>query len=145
MAYFEWADDLVIDKGPIDADHLKLVGLVNELHTATSDGSGQAVVGGILDALIEYTKSHLEREEALMESLGYPNLANHRKGHARFIAELHDLQDKFHAGGITVAAQLSTLLRDWLSLHIRRSDKEILRFLEKKKKQKRPSHLRLVR
>ena len=29
MAYFEWADDMVIDNGPIDEDHRKLVDLVN--------------------------------------------------------------------------------------------------------------------
>ena len=36
MAYFEWADDLVIDRGVIDADHQKLVATVNELHSATT-------------------------------------------------------------------------------------------------------------
>lgn len=39
MAYFEWADDMLIDDGPIDDDHRKLVDLVNELHTATSAGA----------------------------------------------------------------------------------------------------------
>ena len=41
MAYFEWADDLVIDHGPIDQDHRHLVDLVNQLHTATSQGRGR--------------------------------------------------------------------------------------------------------
>ncbi len=36
MAYFEWAQDMVIDNGPIDADHRRLIDQVNELHTATS-------------------------------------------------------------------------------------------------------------
>ena len=36
MAYFEWAQDMVIDDGPIDADHRRLIDQVNELHTATS-------------------------------------------------------------------------------------------------------------
>lgn len=143
MAYFEWADDMVIDQGPIDADHLKLVNLVNELHSATSDGSGQVVVARILDALIEYTNSHLEREEVLMDSLGFPNLAEHKQGHARFIGELRSLQEKYHGGSITVAAQLSAVLRDWLSLHIRRDDKEILRFM--KNRAKRRQRLQSVR
>lgn len=33
---------------------------------------------------------------------------------------------------VTVASQLSTLLRDWLSVHIRRADKEPLYFLTRK-------------
>ena len=31
MAYFQWADDMVIDNGPIDQDHRKLVEQVNAL------------------------------------------------------------------------------------------------------------------
>ena len=59
MAYFEWADDLVIDHGPIDADHRHLVDLVNELHTATSEGRGRDVVNKVLNELIGYTSAHL--------------------------------------------------------------------------------------
>lgn len=131
MAYFEWADDLVIDNGPIDRDHRQLVDLVNELHTATSQGRGQDVVARILDDLIRYTVEHLQREEQLMASLNFPNLVQHKQGHDKFIEDLHGLHKKYAAGSFTVASQLSTVLRDWLSLHIRRSDKEILSFVKK--------------
>ncbi|MDE2594203.1 MAG: hemerythrin family protein [Burkholderiales bacterium] len=123
MAYFEWADDLCIDHGPIDADHRRLVGLVNELHTATSDGSGHSVVDHVLHELVDYTRAHLRREERLMESVHYPDFAAHKANHDRFILRIQGLQAKFEAGSITVASQLSTVLRDWLSIHIRREDK----------------------
>ena len=131
MAYFEWADDLVIDHGPIDADHLLLVGLVNELHTATSEGRGMEIVGKILDQLIDYTVDHLQREEAHMAAVNFPDLERHKIGHQKFIADLRALQKRYEDGSISVASQLSTVLRDWLSLHIRRGDKEILNFLKK--------------
>lgn len=131
MAYFEWADDLVIDNGPIDKDHHHLVDLVNELHTATSQGRGQDIVAKIMDELIGYTADHLRREEQLMASVNFPNLVGHKMGHAKFIDDLNELHKKYQAGSITVASQLSTVLRDWLSLHIRRSDKELLVFLKK--------------
>lgn len=134
MAYFEWADDLVIDGGPIDADHQQLVRLVNELHTATSEGRGQEVVEDIMAQLIRYTKEHLAREEQLMASLHFPGLEKHKLGHAKFSAELDALQTRFTQGSLSVAAQLSTVLRDWLSLHIRRSDKEIKVFIGKRDK-----------
>jgi hemerythrin-like metal-binding protein len=71
MAYFEWADDMVIDNGPIDEDHKKLVNLVNELHTATSVGRGQEVIEAIMSELITYTKDHLLREEQAMAALKF--------------------------------------------------------------------------
>jgi hemerythrin len=133
MAYFQWADDLVIDNGPIDADHKRLVDLVNELHTATSEGRGQEVVEGILNQLIQYTADHLHREEAQMTSVGFPNIERHKIGHQHFIDNLQRLKQRYHEGSIAVAAQLSTVLRDWLSLHIRRSDKELLAFIQSRK------------
>ena len=125
MAYFEWAKDMEIDGGAIDADHQRLVGLVNDLHTATSVGEGQVVVSDILTSLIKYTKTHLRTEEELMERLHFPNMEGHKRGHEKFIADLQGLEKKYESGSITVASQLSTVLRDWLSLHIRRNDKEL--------------------
>lgn len=135
MAYFEWASDMEVDQGPIDQDHQTLVRQVNELHTATSEGRGQEVVARLLDELVRDTLEHIRREEHYMETIGYPQLAQHRAGHDSFVADLRDLQEKYHAGSITVAPRLSTLLRDWLSLHIRRYDKDIAVFLRKKQRE----------
>ena len=132
MAYFERADDMVIDNGPIDEDHRKLVDQVNALHTATSQGRGQDVVAQLLGSLIADTHEHLRREEHLM----------HKQGHANFVEQLRDLQQKHQSGSITVASQLSTVLRDWLSLHIRRGDKELQRFLQQQQRQQRRPALR---
>ena len=73
-----------------------------------------------------------------MEVAKFPDLERHKQGHARFVQELRQLQQKYQAGSITVAAQLSTLLRDWLSLHIRRYDKELQRFMKRQQRQQRP-------
>lgn len=132
MSYFKWASDMVIDDGPIDQDHLHLVQLVNDLHSATSEGQGKEVVGQILDQLLAYTADHLSREEQLMRAAGFPNLERHQQGHAKFIAQLQALKQRYDAGSLAVAAQLSAVLRDWLSLHIRRSDKELLAYLKQK-------------
>lgn len=134
MAYFEWAEDMAIDHGPIDADHQHLVQLVNDLHTATTEGRGHEVVGAILDDLIRYTDEHLSREERQMAATGFPQLEGHKVGHAHFVADLRRLQTRYQEGHITVAAQLSTVLRDWLSLHIRRSDKALQAFLQDAKR-----------
>lgn len=128
MAFFEWADDFVIDNGPIDADHQQLVALVNELHTATAQGTGLEVVGDIIDRLIGYTRQHFTREEQIMASARFPGLVGHQATHQQIIVQIEDLKRKHDGGSITVASQLSMLLRDWLSVHIRRADKELFFF-----------------
>jgi len=142
MAYFDWAPDLVIDNGIIDADHRKLIELVNALHDATTQGRGHEIVGDIITKLMGYTHEHIRREEALMESLNYPNLDKHRSQHRNLMEKAQLIEQRFKAGQITVASQLSTLLRDWLSLHIRRSDKEIVPYLKSGASQKSASSLR---
>lgn len=137
MAYFEWANDMVIDNGPIDADHRKLVDLVNELHTATIQGKGKLVVGRLLERLVRDTDEHLREEERVMAQAGFPKLEGHKKGHEAFVNNLRELQEKHRAGHVTVAAQLSAVLRDWLSVHIRRNDKELRHFCEQQEREKR--------
>ena len=141
MAYFIWADDMAIDNGPIDQDHQMLVEQVNQLHTATEAGRGQDIVAKLLDELIRSTVEHIRREEQFMAQIGYPRLKEHQAGHASFVSQLRELQEKFTSGSITVAAQLSTLLRDWLSLHIRRYDKDIFHFMQaQRRKTTAPKH-----
>ncbi len=123
MAYF--------DNGPIDRDHQHLVDLVNELHTATSEGLGQSVVDDVLKRLFSYTRQHFDNEERIMAQVRFPQLLKHRANHLAFIDSLVALRAKYDAGSISAAAQLSTLLRDWLSLHIRRADRELRAYVGK--------------
>lgn len=123
MAYFNWGDDLCVGNLQIDDDHKQLIGFVNELHTATSRGEGREVVGEILSGLIKYAQEHFQREEHYMERLRYPKLDAHRGQHAALIKTVLEMQDKHEQGHATVPAQVSALLRDWLSIHIRREDK----------------------
>jgi hemerythrin-like metal-binding protein len=142
MAYFEWADDMEIDRGPIDQDHRLLVEQVNALHTATSQGVGQEVVAELLEALERDTIEHIRREEHFMHSVGYPETEGHRKGHQRFVDELRVLRQRQAQGHVTVAAQLSQLLRDWLSVHIRRNDKDVKVFLQRRERERDEAVLR---
>lgn len=131
MSYFEWADDMVVDRGPLDADHMKAVELLNELHTATTMGHGREVVGPLLAKLVTASAEHIQREEQFMAAINFPGLKEHQLGHIEFMHNLKVLQQKYEHGCITVAAQLSTVLRDWVSLHIRRYDKQIYFFMQK--------------
>jgi len=124
VAYFEWGDDLSVGNSLIDHDHQRLIALVNDLHTATTQGEGREVVGGILTELITYTRAHFQREEHHMQAVRYPKLAEHRRLHQELLEKVLELETRHKAGHVTVAAQVSTLLRDWLSIHIRRADKE---------------------
>jgi len=100
-----------------------LISLVNQLHTATQQGEGRTVVGEILDELLKYTNEHFQREEAHMQRISYSDYEPHKIEHANLIKEVLELKEQFDAGNITVAARVSQLLREWLSVHIMHTDK----------------------
>jgi len=134
MAYFEWAEDMVVDRGEIDADHQHLVDLVNRLHTETSRGEGRQIVDALLDELVSYTREHFAREERLMVAHGYARVDEHGRQHRALIGDLDKLVRTHAQGSITTAAQVSLLLRDWLSLHIRRTDRELRELLRPRRR-----------
>lgn len=124
MPLIAWSSQLSVGIEMFDADHKKLVGMVNELFDAMQAGKGKGAVGAILDRLIDYTAKHFAREEQQMKLHAYPELEAHRRLHQDLTAQVVKLQEKHRAGSATVVT-LETLnfLKGWLTEHIQRTDK----------------------
>ena len=110
----------------MDLQHEALAEMINKLNTAFNCNEQINVVSGILDEISAYTQFHFETEERLMERYQYPELPDHKKEHQNLLAEFAHLKKKFLAGG--ESAVLLTL-KDWLLLHITKSDKPLAAFL----------------
>lgn len=130
MPYLQWTDDLIIDRGPIDADHMLLVKLVNSLHDAAAQKASDSTVIKRMAELVFYTQDHLLREEDVMAAVGFPGLEEHKQDHVAFLAQLHAMQRDYSSGDSTSALELAALLRDWLSSHIRHADGELRQYLK---------------
>lgn len=82
-------------------------------------------------------KSIWRTKSALWPALAFLNPKPTARGMiTHFVAELVRLKELYEGGSPTVATRLSQLLRDWLSLHIRRNDKEVRLFLDKQRRLK---------
>ena len=125
MAMMEWNDSLKVGHPQIDRDHQRLVGLINALGKAMSEGQGQDVCGHILAELISYTKTHFAMEERLMSRHRYADAAAHHAEHARLIREVEAFQQKFLDGTAVLSVSLLHFLMDWLGHHILKSDKAL--------------------
>lgn len=132
MAVLSWKPELATDIRQIDADHQKLIGLINELHDAMAAGKANDVLGKILGELISYTKKHFTTEETLMKLHGYPDFAAHKKEHEDLTKTVLELQEKFNAGkgGLTIST--FSFLKDWLTRHILGTDKRYAPYLRAK-------------
>ena len=70
-----------IDVEAIDADHRRLVEIINEITTAIDEGRAEECIH-LVPNFIEFSQRHFEREEALLNKHAYPLAEEHRKHHA---------------------------------------------------------------
>ena len=131
MPLMQWSDKLSVGIAVVDADHKKLVSMVNDLYDAVSAGKGADQMGKILDGLIDYTKSHFAREETFFAQHNYPESAAHKREHAELTRQVLDVQAKYKAGATsTLSLQVLNFLKDWLLKHIQGSDKHYVPYLK---------------
>ncbi|HVN29295.1 MAG TPA: bacteriohemerythrin [Candidatus Binataceae bacterium] len=127
MPFFEWKDDLTVGHPMIDRDHKMLIQYVNEMHEAMMSGKGKAIVGAIIAKLVAYTKEHFGREEIFWKSRGYVEFDAHKKRHVDLLAKVNRYQADYDSGSTALSVELMNFMRDWLTGHILKSDKEAFR------------------
>jgi len=129
MALMTWGPMLQIGYGDIDAQHKRLVEIVNALDEAMRTGKGRDVVAKVLSELIKYTQFHFAFEEKLMDKYGIGSSAAHKAEHRKLIADVGAFKGKFDTGAASVTTELMAFLRNWLSNHILKTDKALAREL----------------
>lgn len=120
MAYLVWQEDLDTGIQVIDTQHKRIVEMINQLHDAQAQ-HGRALLGNVIEELVDYTLSHFAFEETLLEDAGYQFTRAHKKVHELFIKRVSDYRMRFEAGE-DVADELKGLLGRWLFNHIRSDD-----------------------
>lgn len=132
MSLMDWQDSLSVGVPTIDAEHKKLVSLLNDLHTAMREGKSKQAMGEVLNGLITYTATHFGTEEKFMTKHAYPEYAEHKKQHDDLVKQALDVKASFEAGKVGVNMELMTFLKDWVQTHIIGTDKKLGAYLSSK-------------
>ncbi len=127
-----WDASLQTGHSRIDADHRKLVELLNQLGEAMSKGQGKEIAGKVLADLVTYTRTHFKTEEHLMSVHEYPLAAKHKAEHDRLVEEVGSFKERFDSGAAMISVSLLAFLKNWLSEHIRGSDRAFVASLAQK-------------
>jgi hemerythrin-like metal-binding protein len=132
MPLISWSDNLSTDIRKIDDQHKCLIELVNRLHESMKSGQGNAVIGTILEDLLNYTVFHFSTEEAYFRQYAYPEHLLHKKEHDALTQKTKALQASHREGKLTITLEVMNFLRDWLRNHILQSDQKYAPFLRSK-------------
>lgn len=132
MPLFQWSENLSVNIAEIDAQHKKLVELINLLHDSMREGKGKDVMGKILNDLTDYTVYHFSTEEKLFEKYAYPESSRHKKEHENLTKQVLEIKGKFAEGKAVITMEVMNFLKDWLNNHIMQVDKKYSAFLNAK-------------
>lgn len=129
MSLLNWSEDLSVNINGVDAQHKKLINLINELHDAMKSGKGKDKMGLILNELVEYTKYHFSAEEFLMQQKNYPGFLQHKKEHDLFTQKVMEFYNKYTVGSLSLSLEVLQFLKDWIVNHIKGTDKQYSPYL----------------
>lgn len=133
--YAKLDETLITGNKMIDGQHEELIRRINELLRSCENESEtgrklQAIK--TLNFLADYTEYHFAAEEKLQESVGYPELEEHRKKHEelrRTVRELDEMLTDQEGPTEAFVEQVQKNVVDWLYLHIRGYDRSVADYL----------------
>ena len=132
MALITWTDQYSVKIKSMDAQHKRLVELLNQVHEASKAGRSREVMGNVLIDLVTYTRVHFSTEEALMQKYAYPGYHQQKAEHDTLVKKVQDFQSDFKAGRAMMTIEVVQFLVDWLTGHIQGEDKKYSAYLNEK-------------
>jgi len=111
----------------IDAQHAKLLEMINLLVASMADGDSRPVLESLIEKLYAFAQSHFAHEEELMEQAGFAGLEAHRKEHLAYQDRLYQLCHRWAEGPeFMIAVDVHDLLHQWATEHILDCDRQYI-------------------
>ncbi len=123
-SFIAWNEKMSVGVEVLDADHKKLIALLNDLHDGIIAGRGTERLGRVLDGLVDYIGTHFAHEENYFTQTGYPDAEEHIQEHRALTKLVKDVQARYNQGKFE-ALSLNTMnfLKDWMIVHVQGTDK----------------------
>jgi len=111
----KWAPEITASVKELDDVHTKLIHMVNALHDAESNGTGDKLLGNIFVGLISYMAVHFADEERLLRG---SELNNQKLANEKQLNYLLELKQQFMSGKPNVSHEVSQFMKVWLANEI---------------------------
>lgn len=125
--------DLETKVPKIDRQHKELFKRINEVISLGANSFSKDETDKTLRMLGDYIIEHFSDEEKIQLESKYPKYNEHKAQHTQYIASFNELKQEYSRNGPSAAftLQLNKSVIDWIVKHIRSSDKELGRYLNK--------------
>ena len=139
-----WREQISVHNDIIDQDHKYLICLMNSIELALKHEDTIEYLSVFVDQLIDYTRIHFEREEAIQKKAQFPLLNEHKRQHTEILEKLSELKtlsdnyiDHLKSGKFDqdednqVTFKIMELARRWIVEHLVQEDKRMEYYLKK--------------
>jgi hemerythrin-like metal-binding protein len=128
-AFAEWDPVLATGDSDVDAQHMGIFALVNEMHDLVEAGHGREAVDDSIDRIASYVHTHFAFEEELMERIAFPEIDEQVRQHRAFTDEIDNLRVEMVGGELVSSLGMLEYMRSWLIVHIGVEDRKIGEFI----------------
>ena len=124
--YVAWKPYYSVGDSSLDAEHQQILAAIDGLYAAMSTCEENAKSKKLLDRVVQYTLTHFQHEERIMQEAGYPALPAHKLEHERMRQRTLELRANFSR---VKATELLCFLKEWWTNHIQAEDKSYAPYL----------------
>ncbi|MDD3762427.1 MAG: bacteriohemerythrin [Nevskiales bacterium] len=124
MSFVQWSPELDVGDPKMNAQHQRLIDIINRFHDVLQQQAPLPELVAVFTEVVDFAKEHFRDEETLMQAHGYPGLDEHLEIHHRFVARVTELLLQLRSGQRQVAADALNFLTDWLTDHIKGTDRQ---------------------
>jgi hemerythrin-like metal-binding protein len=132
MAYLDWDDRMGIGHAVIDAQHRRLVALINDIAEASDRGAGRQELGQLIRAFSDYAQEHFNTEQGLMDSVDYPEYFLQVASHEDCAAQALAFYRSYINGEDVQLGEFLAFVSGWFTSHTMGVDQTLRKYLKKK-------------
>jgi hemerythrin len=127
----DWSDEYLIGFEEIDAQHKRLITLVNNILSKCYKHQPKEHIMEAMKILLLYTRWHFQTEDTLMRTFDYVESQEHRDEHNILIKNLMEMHKNYIDNPKNIE-ELYKFYFGWFGGHAFSSDKEMADFFNKK-------------
>jgi len=130
---FNYTDRFSVLVDDMDQDHQRIFAFINQIHRLIKEQASHGKQLSVLQEMAAFTRSHFEREEALMQQHAYPGFAKQQQAHQKLLETVAGYIQTLEAGRPVNLIAALKFLNDWLKEHILVMDRQYGDYFKRKR------------
>ncbi|MEI6560038.1 MAG: hemerythrin family protein [Rhodospirillaceae bacterium] len=120
-----WNEAMATGVVEIDGDHRKIAAVFDDVLQSLAENQPREMVIMVLTRLVDALCEHIDHEEALMRSIGYPDTAPHHRDHDQYFSMLSQLVFDCQTGNGGLSQNSLGAVKAWKTKHLETFDRPL--------------------